>query len=311
MNIAIFGATSQVATDLIINLAQNGSYVLTLFSREPSSLEHRMSPFCSKATAHYLSYCDFDNGMDFDVIVNFVGVGDPARAKDIGHKIISITAEYDDKALAYIKVNPKCKYVFLSSGAVYGSDFTKPADQDTKAVFNINHLDSTDWYSIAKFCTEAKHRTMSDFSIVDVRIFNYFSATQNFESKFLMSDIVQSIIKNKVLLTGPENITRDFITPLDFFQLFEKIITKEPCNLAVDAYTREPIHKITLLTELKSRYGLMFEFTEGRKGINATGFKSNYYSLNRRAERFGYVPRFTSLDGVVAELDELLDRVSG
>lgn len=310
MKIAIFGATSQIAKDLIIKLVQSPKYRLSLFSRNPAELMTMISPLCNQIQPEYLGYEEFGSDSIFDVIINFIGVGDPAKAKDMGADILSITAEYDDKILSYLSINTDCKYIFLSSGAVYGKDFSQPVDEDSNAIFNVNKLDSRDWYALSKFCAEAKHRSMNNKHIVDVRVFNYFSATQSFDTKFLMSDIVRSIVSEEVLLTSSDDIVRDFITPTDFYQLVESIIDSEPCNLAVDAYTAMPLEKLTLLSELKSKYGLKYEVTHNSIGINATGFKSNYYSLNRRAERFGYVPRFTSLDGVVAELDELLDRVS-
>lgn len=306
MNIAIFGASSQIATDLIINLSQNSSYVLTLFSRTSSRLKNMMAPFCSKAKIHYLSYCDFDNQIDFDVIVNFVGVGDPAKAKDMGAKIFSITADYDDRITSYLEKNPSCKYIFLSSGSVYGKSFAQPVNESSAATFNINALDYEDWYSLSKFCAEAKHRSMVDKHIVDVRIFNYFSSNQNTEAKFLMSDISRCIVSKEVLITSSDNIVRDFITPEDLVNLFEAIINSEPCNCAVDAYAAKPIDKLSLLKELKSQFGLEYELVETSVGVNATGFKYNYYSLNRKAEIFGYEPNYTSLEGIVNELDKLL-----
>lgn len=311
MKIGVFGASSQIAKDLIVNLVQSDNYQLSLFSRKPDDLVSMISPFCSEDTPNYLKYSDFNNELEFDTIVNFVGVGDPTRAKSLGYKILSITAEYDERILSYISLYPECKYIFLSSGAVYGKDFSEPVDQNSKAVFNINDLDSTDWYSAAKFCAEVKHRAMSNCFIVDIRVFNYFSATQDFETKFLMSDIVQSILQKTVLLTSPENITRDFITPVDFFQLFEKIVNGEPSNLAIDAYTAKPIDKLALLTELQTKYGLKFEFVDNSFVTNATGCKSNYYSLNSAAERFGYVPQFTSMEGLIKEIDKLAKGVNG
>jgi hypothetical protein len=41
-------------------------------------------------------------------------------------------------------------------------------------------------------------------------------------------------------------------------------------------------------------------------GVNATGSKPHYYSLNTRAADFGYQPGFTSLDGVLIQAGETL-----
>lgn len=312
MKIAILGATSQIAKDLIISFSEDSTaHDVVIFSRDPKKVVNQFRVLNKKIDYPNLPYSNFHHTQEFDVILNFVGVGDPAAAKEMGAKIFEITEHYDNLALDYIKNHPTCKYIFMSSGAVYGGNFDEPVDQSTLAKIKINDLQPTDWYSIAKLYAEAKHRAISEYSIVDVRIFNYFSHTQDMNARFLITDIVRSIVSEEVLLTSSDDIVRDFITPTDFYQLVKAIINSEPCNLAVDAYTAMPIQKLTLLSELKSKYGLKYEVTHNLIGINSTGFKSNYYSLNRRAERFGYVPRFTSLDGIVAELDKLLDRVSG
>lgn len=307
MKIAILGATSQIAKDLIISLSESDiASEVCLFSRAPEKVINQFKLLNKKIDYPNLPYTDFKHNLKFDVILNFVGIGDPAEAKKMGDKIFKITEQFDNLALNYLRAYPDCKYVFLSSGAVFGNDFFEPVNETTNAVFNVNNLGLTNWYSVAKFYAEAKHRAMDDFNIVDIRVFNYFSATQNFESHFLMSDIAQSILQKTVLLTSPENITRDFITPVDFFQLFEKVINEDSNNLAIDAYTREPIDKLTLLKELKSKYGLMYEFVSTGVGVNATGFKRNYYSTNRKAEELGYFSKLSSLEGIFEQFDKLL-----
>jgi nucleoside-diphosphate-sugar epimerase len=75
--------------------------------------------------------------------------------------------------LGYLKLHKETKYIFLSSGAVYGGNYQKPVDENTVATIDINNLKSTDWYTLAKLYAEAKHRALSNFSIVDVRVFNW------------------------------------------------------------------------------------------------------------------------------------------
>ena len=64
----------------------------------------------------------------------------------MGSDIIDLTYKYDKLALNYLENNPKTKYIFLSSGAAYGSkNFTKNVDSKTKSIIDIQ-----DHYSIAK-----------------------------------------------------------------------------------------------------------------------------------------------------------------
>jgi hypothetical protein len=44
-------------------------------------------------------------------------------------------------------------------------------------------------------------------------------------------------------------------------------------------------------------------------GVNATGNKPHYYSLNRHAENFGYVPALNSIQGLVVELIEIFQAI--
>jgi len=52
---------------------------------------------------------------------------------------------------------------------------------------------------------------------------------------------------------------------------------------------------------------LQYEFTCEEVGINATGSKPFYYSLNRAAAKFGYIPQFTSLECVTKEIHSYLE----
>jgi nucleoside-diphosphate-sugar epimerase len=123
------------------------------------------------------AYDDFSDNQKYDIIINFVGIGDPEKAQKMGSDIFKITEKYDDMVLEYLKLHKETKYFFLSSGAVYGGNYQKPVDENTVATIDINNLKSTDWYTLAKLHAEAKHRALFNFSIVDVRVFNYFSHT--------------------------------------------------------------------------------------------------------------------------------------
>jgi nucleoside-diphosphate-sugar epimerase len=223
----------------------------------------------------------------------------------MGSDIFKVTEQYDDMALEYLKKHRKTKYIFLSSGAVYGGNYQEPVDKDTVATIDINNLNPTDWYTLAKLYAEAKHRSLSDLSIIDVRVFNYFSHTQNMDARFLITDVVRAIKNKEVFKTSSDNIVRDFISPPDFYLLIQAIIDYDPINIALDCYTKSPITKFDLLSELENKYKLVYEIDERIDVINATGAKFNYYSLNRSSEKIGYRPINSSKEGVMDELDFL------
>lgn len=134
------------------------------------------------------SLSQFPDAEKYDAIINCIGVGDPSKAKAMSDTIMSVTFAYDDMVLKYIEANPSCKYIFLSSGAAYGSDFSQPATESKKATFEINKLQEPRCMVWQKFVTEIKHRNLHHLPIIDVRVFNFFSRNQDLSSRFLITD---------------------------------------------------------------------------------------------------------------------------
>jgi nucleoside-diphosphate-sugar epimerase len=306
MKIAILGATSQIAQDLILSFSMNKGYDFILFGRNVELLEKWINSENLSDKYQVQEYSEFSNHQKYDAIINFVGIGDPAKAQKMGSNIFKVTEQYDNMALEYLKQHKKTRYIFLSSGAVYGGNYQVPVDKDTVATIDINNLKSTDWYALAKLNAEAKHRSLSDLSIVDVRVFNYFSHTQDMNARFLITDIVRAIKNKEVFKTSADNIMRDFITPPDFQNLIQSIIDFGSVNMALDCYTKSSVSKLDLLSKLKDIFNLQYSFERMPKIIDATGVKQCYYSVNRSANKIGYIPTNTSLDGVVEEIYFLL-----
>ncbi|NBV28680.1 NAD-dependent epimerase/dehydratase family protein, partial [bacterium] len=251
-------------------------------------------------------FATFSSDQHFDAILNFVGVGNPAQAAAMGAAIFDVTLTYDEMALDYLRQHPICKYIFLSSGAAYGSSFDKPVDENTRAVIAINKLQPQDWYGVAKLHAECRHRSLPHLPIVDIRVFNYFSHTQDMEARFLITDILRAIRYKTVLKTSSDYIVRDFIHPTDFYSLVNSILCSPATNAVVDAYSKAPIDKPTMLKMMQDKFGLRFEITNNTTNVNATGDKANYYSLNKHAENFGYQPVMSSTVGLLLECEATL-----
>jgi nucleoside-diphosphate-sugar epimerase len=307
MRVAIFGANSQIAKDLIRSFSSDLNFSLNLFSRRPLEMaawlkvEEIFQPYLSEDYSNFLKY-----GEEFDALINFVGSGDPAKTFLMGKNIFDVTKYYDDIAMDYIKCHPKCKYIFISSGAVFGSSFKEPIDEYSQASIALNNPQTQDWYANAKLYAELSHRAYEGLPIVDVRVFNYFSSFQDLSSRFLITEILKSIKENTLLHTTPQNITRDFLHPDDFFNLIKCILKSSPVNNVIDCFTREPTDKLSLLEFFARDYGLNFQFSKESSVINATGNKENYYSLSKEAAKFGYEPCYTSLEGIAIEVKKIL-----
>ena len=109
MKIAILGATSHIAQDLILSFSQKKSYSFSLFTRNVRLLEKWISNVNLGEEYQAQSYIDFNNANKYDVVINFVGIGDPEKAQRMGDNILKITKQYDDMVLEYIRHNKKTK----------------------------------------------------------------------------------------------------------------------------------------------------------------------------------------------------------
>jgi nucleoside-diphosphate-sugar epimerase len=305
MKIAILGATSQIAKDLIVSFSNEEDKQLHLFARRPDDVKKWLNDV--GLSERYL-VDDFGafGTQEFDAILNFVGVGNPAQAAAMGASIFDVTFQYDELALNYVRQHPECRYIFLSSGAAYGSSFNEPATKDTPAIVPINNLAAHDWYGVAKLHAECRHRAHPELAIIDIRVFNYFSRTQDMNARFLITDILRAIRDKTVLKTSADYMVRDYLHPSDFHQLVSVLLAAPVSNTVVDCYSKAPVDKPTLLVAMQEKFGLCYEIVDKNASVNATGGKPHYYSLNTKAADFGFQPRLTSHEGIVFETEELL-----
>ena len=309
MKIAIFGATSYIARDLIKSFSSNKSVALDLFSRFPSEIDSWLKLHSLETTYKVLNYGAFDNLTFYDAVINFVGVGNPAKAVKMGTSIFDVTCHYDNLVLGYLEHNPTTKYIFLSSGAAYGASFTEPAMSSTFASVDINTIANSEWYSKAKIYAEIGHRSRHELSIVDLRVFSYFSSTIDLTASYFISEVLRSIYNQEIFYTNHDNIYRDYLHPDDFYQLINCVLySTQQINMPLDCYSKAPIDKITLLDVMKDKFGLRYSYMDSNKTNTSQNFKQHYYSLNQLASSIGYFPSKTSLDCLLQETDILLSQ---
>jgi nucleoside-diphosphate-sugar epimerase len=304
--IALFGASSQIAKDLIRSMAQQRKHELLLYVRDIAASERWLYSSGLKGQCALHLYSQYGKH-PHDVVINFVGVGDPQRAAQMGASIFDVTQKYDDLVLRELQRHPQRRYIFLSSGAAYGSTFLEPADAHTRSSIAINALLPQEYYAVAKLHAEAKHRAYTDLAITDIRVFNYFSRTQDISARFFITDILRAIRDDVTLRTSSVYMMRDFIHPSDFHCLVECIMNAPVSNQVLDSYSRAPIDKPTLLKAMQDKFGLKYEMSDNESTIvNATGSKPCYYSLNHKAAGVGYQPKYSSQEGIVLESTSIL-----
>ena len=305
MRIAILGGTSQIAKDLILQFSKKTDVELSIFSRnlEAQNKWLEMHKPGNIYKVYYLQ--DFNEIQKFDAVINFIGTSDIARDSSLSKLFLETTQKYDSIIINYLEKFPNTKYIFLSSGAVYGGDFSEPISLNSVARVAINSPKELSWYGISKLFAECNHRLLRDFSIIDLRIFSYFSHLQNMDTKFLMSEVMASLKNRNTMLVNSHDFVRDYIGPKDFFQMIEKILGISFGNMAIDCYSLKPINKFTLLEILSETYGLKYKIVENLNDQDLNGLKLNYFSMNKTAEKIGYYPEHSSLTGIFEELNKL------
>jgi len=304
VRVALLGATSHIARGLIASFLGRERYELLLYARSPERVRDFVAVH-GGGRAEVLPLAAFGE-RPCDVVVNCIGIGDPGRLQADPAAILSLTETWDSAVLDFLDRHPDALYLNFSSGAAYGRDFSRPADDATPARFPLNALSGADWYGIAKLHAEARHRAATGLNIVDLRVFSYFSRFIDFQSRFLLAEIVVALQEGSELLVSSTDIIRDYVHPEDLAALVELCIARRRLNGAYDVHSREPVRKFAILEEFATRFGLRYRIADDAAPVSATGDKAHYYSLSRRVEELGYRPAFTSLECLCGETAALL-----
>jgi hypothetical protein len=118
--------------------------------------------------------------------------------------------------------------------------------------------------------------------------------------------MIRSIKDKTMYKVDRTPIVRDYVGPLDFYQMINVLLKHDKMNTAVDMYSRQPISKDSLLTAMAQRYKLEYETTGIPVGLPATGVKEKYYSVNTAAYALGYRPTLSSLENIFLAVDKIL-----
>jgi len=303
--IAVLGATGHIARALLYHLRERRDYEFSLFARSAERLEEVLRKV-QLLPAQKAGYEEFSRG-DYDVILNGTGIGDPRRLREAQAEIFPVTEKFDRLILEYLSRRPGALCLNLSSGAVYGKDFSRPVDDTTALQLGVNHLGKEDFYGVAKIHSEAKHRAFGRWNIVDLRIFGFFSRFIDPRADYFMNEVVACLKNGDEFVTGPGNMIRDFVHPRDLASLVSLCIARGTLNEAFDVYSLKPAAKFEILDHFQREFGLKYRVEEKFHSATATGPKDHYYSLSRKAEGIGYRPQYTSLETLAEETKNILD----
>jgi nucleoside-diphosphate-sugar epimerase len=122
---------------------------------------------------------------------------------------------------------------------------------------------------------------------------------------------MNAIKNNQTFITNDQNICRDYLHPEDMMQIINLVIRKWKevgfINDVFDTYSKNPVTKMDMLNSLAEKFKLKYKIkADANIDSSATGFKMNYYSLNRKLKRIGYEPRYSSLEAIFKVFSEVL-----
>lgn len=286
--IAILGATGTIGRSLARELARTREH-LVLYARHPERLTefHWPNHVGVKALTEF-------NASPFELVINAIGDVDPARVNAAGTDIVDVSKKWDERILN--TMGEGTAYVFLSSGAV--NDIAA-ARNDAERSLAVTP------YVLAKVAAEAHHRTMSNRQILDIRAFGYADITLPIESTFFLSELARSVVRRQPIITSPQDMVRDYTGVDELLDLIHCWRSRGTPNIALDLFSKAAVSKRELLNIAQRRYGLQINL-HGTPGSSLTGGALNYVSRNHVAEEFGYRPKRTATEIIVAVLDALI-----
>ncbi len=157
----------------------------------------------------------------FDVCINAAG------AANVYHSVLYPVSDFEANVFSVAKIldtirkeQPQCKYIHISSAAVYGN----PAELPVKESAALNPISP---YGYHKLMSEMICREYHHLFQIPVAVIRPFSVFGNGLRKQLLWDICSKLKQNDtIMLFGTGNETRDFIHISDFVLLVETLISK-------------------------------------------------------------------------------------
>ena len=124
---------------------------------------------------------------------------------------------------------------------------------------------------------------------------------------YFITEVINSLLNEKVLVTNDTNIVRDYVHPDDLFSAIRKcIIESGKINAAFDVASAKPVTKREILDYFSSQYDLKYEMNQSLGYDSATGAKNIYCSNYNKAQEIGYQPKFSSLETIKEEAEYIL-----
>jgi UDP-glucose 4-epimerase len=302
LKILILGAQGFIGSNLVNYFVSKNSEVFGVDVIEGNAVKYNYQ----KVSVLSSDFETIFHHQTFDVCINASGSG------NVGHSLTFPISDFEANAFAVAKVldtikkyQPACKYIHISSAAVYGNPVRLPV-KETDVLAPLSP------YGYHKMMSEIICREYNHLFDLPVAIIRPFSVFGTGLKKQLFWDIC-SKVKNSdnVTLYGTGNESRDFIHITDLMVLIEIIIHKSlfRCEIYNAASGSEKtIREIANIFELhydhrkKITFGGVIKAGDPNNwkaditGINGLGFKPSADFYSSVIEYINWYNNFT--DGV-------------
>ena len=177
------------------------------------------------------NYLDVFLDRQFDVCINAsgsanVGISIKNPLYDAQLNTINVYKMLD----AIRKTQERCKFIQISSAAVYGNPIKLPVKEEDR-------LNPISPYGYNKKCAEEICKMYHSIYNIDIYIVRPFSIYGVGQKKMLLWDLVCKFVKDDtVLLSGTGDETRDYIHVNDFIQGMNILISEEKSLCEYKAY---------------------------------------------------------------------------
>jgi nucleoside-diphosphate-sugar epimerase len=300
--IAIIGSTSHISKNLIYYFLKdnkkNNQFQLFLYARNRNKLEGFL-----KLVQNLLNIRSIDNQVilfndlpiqhneKFNIIINCIGPG--TNVQDYS-SYFQLTELWDNQIINYLLKHRNCLYINFSSGTVHKN-------------IDINNIQKSDFQSIAKINSEAKHRSFEKLNILDLRLYSFFSRFADLENdKYFINELILALRNKKTFITTSIDFVRDFIHPEDLFNIIKKNMNEKEINKAIDVCSKSAVSKFEILDYCKKYYELYCEFKDDINFNSSTGDKDEYFPKDY-SSIMEYFPKYSSLEGIAEEAKYFLE----
>ncbi len=189
---------------------------------------------------------------------------------------------------AILQHRPKCRFIHISSAAVYGSPSRLPISEDEA----VNPLSPYGWHKYLSECICKKYNTLYNIPTCSIRVFSVYGERLR---KQLFWDIFQKIKKSSLItLFGSGKESRDFIYIDDLNIAIDKILSGsefkgEIINVAAGK-------EITIKTAAEIFCKLYDPSLELKfNNVVKPGDPTNWWANTTKLERLGFKPE-TSIE---------------